>query len=65
MRITDPKSYRLEHRLTLAQVAKKLGISAGMVSMLENGKRRPSAAVAEKYRKLTRGKVRLQDFPGV
>lgn len=35
------------HRLTIAQVAELAGISVGMLSMLEHGKRRPSVVVAE------------------
>jgi transcriptional regulator with XRE-family HTH domain len=61
----DPKSYRVSKNLTLAQMAEKLGIGAPAISMLERGTRKPSGLTAEKYRILSKGKVRLQDFPAM
>lgn len=39
---------RALHGLTIEQAARLAGISTGMVSMLEHGKRRPSIVVAER-----------------
>jgi len=36
------------HHLTQKQAARRAGISVGMLSMLEHGKRRPSVVVAER-----------------
>jgi transcriptional regulator with XRE-family HTH domain len=44
------------------ELAEKLGVSQVQVHWIEAGKRRPSALVAAKYEKLSKGKVRLNDF---
>lgn len=65
MQIMGPREYRVKINKTTAEFAAILGISQGHVSNLENGNRKPSAAISERYRVLSKGKVRLQDFPAV
>jgi transcriptional regulator with XRE-family HTH domain len=61
----QPVEWRNKKKYTLTQAAEITGLSRGHLCNLENGKRKPSAAVAELYRKLSGGKVRLQDFPAM
>lgn len=61
----NPKQYRKKHKLNLAQMAGLIGVSSAYISMLENGKRKPSADVAESYYIVTGKRVKLQDFPAM
>lgn len=59
------------HGLTQAQAARLAGISVGMLSMLENGKRRPSVVVAERIARAyslpgsARAMLMAEALPGV
>jgi len=48
---------RFVERFGADKVAEKLGVAKSMVSMLKNGKRRPSLALAVRIAKVTRGGV--------
>lgn len=65
MQIMGPREYRVKRKMTTAEFALLLGVSQGHVSNLENGNRKPSASVAEHYHIMSKGRVRLQDFPAM
>ncbi len=65
MPIMGPKEFRVKRKQTAIEMAVLLGISQGYLSKLENGSHKPSATVAERYRVLSGGRVRLQDFPAM
>ena len=44
----DLKKYRSDKNLTMRQVGEEAGISESYYSMIENGERRPSVAVAKR-----------------
>jgi len=60
--MSHPKAARIEAGLSIEQAAKKLGISAGYLSQIENGQRQVSSEratqIAELYGK-TRGDIFL------
>ena len=52
------KEYRIIKKWSLSEVAERLGLkSISTVSMIENGKRKPSAELAQKIEILTDGAV--------
>ena len=56
--------YLKEEGLTVATFARDIGISAEAVRLYVTGQRRPRAAVIDRIRDKTHGKVRAGDFFG-
>lgn len=55
----EPKTWRKEEGLTLDQLASKTGYGTSYLSEVENKKKEPSFKLAQKYFKLSDGKVNL------
>jgi transcriptional regulator with XRE-family HTH domain len=56
------KKWRFENDMTLVELAERLGVTNGYLSLLENRQREPSIRLARQISKITRGKVRIEDF---
>jgi transcriptional regulator with XRE-family HTH domain len=61
----SPLEFRAKLGLTQREMAVKIGISQPAIAWLESGARSPSARVATKYEKLSKGRVKLSDFPAI
>ena len=46
--VSNIKALRQFHRLTLSEFAEALGVSEGLISMIESGKREPTAKFIER-----------------
>ncbi len=56
-----PQAYRNLVRLTLKEMAEKLGIAVSYLSMIEAGHRRPSPDLAKKMMEVSDGAITLED----
>jgi transcriptional regulator with XRE-family HTH domain len=61
----SPLEFRKNKGWTQREMAEKIGVSQPQIAWLESGERSPSARVAAKYEQLSRGQVRLRDFPAM
>ena len=59
------KKWRFDKDITLAELAKKLGVTNGYLSLLERRQREPSIGLAQRISRLTKGMVKIEDFAGI
>ena len=56
------RAYRQEHDLTLEAIAEELGIWPSTLSRIETWQNAPSMSLVKRLIKLSRGKLRADDF---
>jgi transcriptional regulator with XRE-family HTH domain len=56
------KVWRFEHGITLAQLAKRVGVFPSAISLIENRKRQPSLHLAQAIVRETGGAITFADF---
>jgi transcriptional regulator with XRE-family HTH domain len=59
-----PHEFREMKGLSQREMAQQIGCSQPYIHKIETGKAKPSGDVIIRYRELSRGKVKPEDFPG-